>query len=142
MLDLRDPFAAIAEPPQQADPFASIADNAPAKQTVAPTSTDPSGRTPTGATGTRRHAQRRAALAGQPHHGRPAPCKDGQSPGKNMADTYARGVAENVVPLVSHLSSLLGGYSERELRRLRITQATRKGHVGFFHQAFDRAGSQ
>ena len=69
---------------------------------------DPSGRTPTGEPApddTRNAAQRWMDNLITPDPRR----EEWQSPGKNMADTFARGVAENVVPLVSHPLKSVGG---------------------------------
>lgn len=73
-----------------------------------PASTDPSGRTPTGepAPGDTRNALQRTLdnlITPDPRR------EEWQSPGRNMADTFARGVAENVVPLVSHPLKSVGG---------------------------------
>ncbi len=80
----------------------------PIKQPVTPTSTDPSGRTPTGEPApddTRNALQRWLDNLITPDPRR----EEWQSPGRNMADTFARGVAENVVPLVSHPLKSVGG---------------------------------
>ena len=82
----------------------------PIKQTVTPTpaSTDPSGRTPTGKPApddTRNALQRMLDNLITPDPRR----EEWQSSGRNMADTFARGVAENVVPLVSHPIKSVGG---------------------------------
>ena len=80
----------------------------PVEGTVTPTSTDPSGRTPTGEPApddTRNALQRTLDNLITPDPRR----EEWQSPGRNMADTFARGVAENVVPLVSHPIQSIGG---------------------------------
>ena len=78
----------------------------------APAPADPSGRTPTGEPApddTRNALQRTLDNLITPDPRR----EEWQSPGKNMADTFARGVAENVVPLVSHPLKSVGGDSPK-----------------------------
>jgi len=73
-----------------------------------PAPADPSGRTPTGEPApddTRNALQRTLDNLITPDPRR----EEWQSSGRNMADTFARGVAENVVPLVSHPLKSVGG---------------------------------